>query len=98
VQNYGINPDFDLFLERKNDGPSPRAVDRARVAGPRWTRDRDRAARSPTLQSPAAHHGLGKKERNSGGPHRGIRWLIQWRGESGGGDGRTAAVKLGVRH
>jgi hypothetical protein len=28
VQNCGINPDFDLFLQRKNGGPSPRAVDR----------------------------------------------------------------------
>jgi hypothetical protein len=39
VQNYGIIPDFDLFLQRKNGGPSPWAVDRARVAGPRWTHD-----------------------------------------------------------
>jgi hypothetical protein len=66
VQNYRINPDFDLFLQRKNGGPSPRAVDRARVAGPWWTHDRDRAARSPecsssALQSPGARHGLGKK-------------------------------------
>jgi hypothetical protein len=35
VQNCRINPDFDLFLQRKSDRPSPRAVDRARVAGPR---------------------------------------------------------------
>jgi hypothetical protein len=28
VQNCRINPDFDLFLQRKNGGPSPRAVDR----------------------------------------------------------------------
>jgi hypothetical protein len=28
VQNCGINPDFDLFLQSKNGGPSPRAVDR----------------------------------------------------------------------
>jgi hypothetical protein len=74
VQNYGINLDFDLFLQRKNGGPSPRAVDRARVAGPRWTRDWDRAALSPersslALQSPGARCGLAKKERSSGGPH-----------------------------
>jgi hypothetical protein len=74
VQNCGINPDFDLFLQRKNGGPSPRAVDCARVAGPRWTRNRDRAAcsperGSPALQSPGARRGLGKKERSSGGPH-----------------------------
>jgi hypothetical protein len=72
VQNYGIIPYFDLFLQRKNGGLSPRAVDRARVAGPRWTHDRDRAARSPehcspVLQSPGARRGLGKKERSSGG-------------------------------
>jgi hypothetical protein len=72
VQNYGIIPDFDSFLQGKNGGPSPRAVDHARVVGPRWTRDRDRAARSPergspTLQSPGARRGLGKKERSSGG-------------------------------
>jgi hypothetical protein len=46
VQNCGINPDFDLFLQIKNGGPSPWAVDCARVAGPWWTHDRDRAARS----------------------------------------------------
>jgi hypothetical protein len=53
VQHYRIIPDFDLFLQEKNGGPSPRVVDRARVAGPRWTRDRDRAARSPEHGSPA---------------------------------------------
>jgi hypothetical protein len=47
-------------------------VNRARVAGPWWTRDRDRAARSPergspALQSPGARRGFGKKERSSGG-------------------------------
>jgi hypothetical protein len=101
VQNCVINSDFDLFLHRKNGGPSPRAVDRARVAGPQWTHDRDRVARSPergspALQSPGARGGLGKKERSSGGPHRGLRWPIRRRGEAGGGEGRTAAVKLGV--
>jgi hypothetical protein len=101
VQNYGIDLDFDLFLQRKNGGPSPRAVDRARVAGPRWTRDRDRAAcsperGSPVLQSPRAHRGLGKKERSSEGPHRGLRWLIRRRGEADGVEGRMAAVKLSV--
>jgi hypothetical protein len=35
VQNCRINLDFDLFLQRKNGGPSPRTVDRARVVGPR---------------------------------------------------------------
>jgi hypothetical protein len=101
VQNCKINPDFDLFLQRKNGGLSPRAVDRARVAGPRWTRDRDRVAPSLergllALQSLGAHRGLGKKERSSGGPHRGLRWLIQRRGKAGGDEGRTAAMKLGV--
>jgi hypothetical protein len=47
VQNNGTIPDFDLFLHVKNGGPSPRAMDRVRVGDPRWTRDRDRAARSP---------------------------------------------------
>jgi hypothetical protein len=27
--------DFNLFLKKKNGGPSPRSVDRVRVAGPR---------------------------------------------------------------
>jgi hypothetical protein len=75
VQNYGIISDFDLlfiFLQRKKGGPGPRAVDRARVAGPRWTHDQDQAARSPkrglpVLQSPGARRGLGKQERSSGG-------------------------------
>jgi hypothetical protein len=72
VQNYGIIPDFDLFLHGKNGGPSPRAMDRARVGGPRWTRGRDRAARSPehglpALQSPGAHRELVKMERSSRG-------------------------------
>jgi hypothetical protein len=64
VQNCRINPDIDLFLQRKNGVPSPRVVDCARVAGPRWTHDRDRAARSPergssALQSPRASRWLG---------------------------------------
>jgi hypothetical protein len=92
VQNCGINLDFDLFLQRKNGGPSPRAVDGARVAGPRWTHNRDRAARSPEhgspmLQSPGARRGLGKKERSFRGPHRGLRWPIRRRGEADGGEG-----------
>jgi hypothetical protein len=37
VQNCRINLDFDLFLQRKNGGPSPRTMDRARVVGPPWT-------------------------------------------------------------
>jgi hypothetical protein len=78
VQNYRINLDFDLFLQRKNGRPSPRAVDRARAAGPRWTCNRDRAARSPergspVLRSPGACRRFGKEERSSGGPHRGAR-------------------------
>jgi hypothetical protein len=101
VQNCRINPDFDLFLQRKNGGPSPRAMDRARVAGPRWTHDQDRAVRSsergsPMLQSLGARRGLGKKERSSGGPHQGLRWPIRRRGEAGGSEGRMAALKLGV--
>jgi hypothetical protein len=37
VQNYRIIPDFDLFLHGKNGGPSPRAMDHARVGrGWRW--------------------------------------------------------------
>jgi hypothetical protein len=73
VQNYGINPDFDLFLQRKNGGLCPQAVDRARVAGPRWTHDRDRAAHSlehgsPALQSSGARRGLGKR-RGAPGVH-----------------------------
>jgi hypothetical protein len=35
VQNCEINLDFDLFLKRKSGRPSPRVVDRTRVAGPR---------------------------------------------------------------
>jgi hypothetical protein len=66
VQNYGIIPDFDLFLHGKNYGPSPRAMDRARVGGPQWTRDRDRVARSPERGLPAL--------RSPGGAHRGLWW------------------------
>jgi hypothetical protein len=57
---------------------------------------RPTARGSPALQSSGAHRGLGKKERSSEGPHRGLRWLIRRRGEAGGGEGRTAVVKLGV--
>jgi hypothetical protein len=72
VQNYRIIRDFDLFLHGKNGGPSPRAMDRARVGGPRWTHDRDRAARSPerglsALRSLGARRELRKTERSSGG-------------------------------
>jgi hypothetical protein len=95
VQNYGIIPDFDLFLHGKNGGPSPRAVDRARVVGPRLTREQDRAARSPergwpALQSPRAPRGLGKKERSSGGcsPRASVADSTARRGEAGGGEAR----------
>jgi hypothetical protein len=93
VQNYGIIPDFDLFLHEKNGGPSPRAMDRARVGGPRWTRDRDRAARSPersvpALRSPGACRELGKTERSSGG-----RVLTEGFGGRIDGEARLAAVK-----
>jgi hypothetical protein len=86
------------FLQRKNGGPSPQAVDRVRVAVPRWTHDRDRAVRSPergspALQSPGARRGLGKKERSSGGPHRGLQWPIRRRGEAGGGEVRCGATR-----
>jgi hypothetical protein len=92
VQNYRIIPDFDLFLQGKNGGPSPRAVDHARVVSPRWTRDRDRAARlpergSPALQSPGARRGLGKKERSSG------RVLTEGFGGRFNGEARPAAMK-----
>jgi hypothetical protein len=86
VQNCGINPDFDLFLQRKNGGPSPRAVDRARVAGPRWTRDWDRTVRSPVLQSPGARRGLGKRRGALG-------VLTEGFGGRFNGEARPAAVK-----
>jgi hypothetical protein len=87
VQNYGIIPDFDLFLQRKNGGPSPRAVDHTRVAGPRWTHDRDRAVCSPALQSPGARRGLGKK----GEELRGV--LTEGFGGRFDSEARPAAVK-----
>jgi hypothetical protein len=92
VQNCRINPDFDLFLQRKNGGPSPRAVDRARVAGPRWTRNRGRAARSPkcgspALQSSGARHGLGKRRGAPGSSPRAS--MVD-------SSARLAAVKLSV--
>jgi hypothetical protein len=91
VQNCRINPNFDLFLQRKIGGPSPRAVDRARVAGPRLTHDWDRAARSPkhgspTLQSPGARRGWGKRRGASG-------VLTEGFGGRFDGEARLAAVK-----
>jgi hypothetical protein len=43
VQNCNINLNFDLFLQRKNGGPSSRAVDRARVGHRSAARRRYRA-------------------------------------------------------
>jgi hypothetical protein len=48
VQNCGINLGFGLFLQRKNDGLSPWAVDRARVAGP-WVHRGPHSGRRPEL-------------------------------------------------
>jgi hypothetical protein len=92
VQNFRIIPDFYLFLHGKNGGPSARAVDRARVVGPRWTHDLDRAAcsperGSPALQSPGARRGLGKRERSSGGV------LTEGFGGQVDGEARPTAVK-----
>jgi hypothetical protein len=66
VQNCWINQEFDLFLQRKNGGPSPRAVDRARVAGPRWTHDRSMARRRCRARKLTAGWG---KRRGAPGVH-----------------------------
>jgi hypothetical protein len=60
VQNCRINPDFDLFLLRKNGGPSPWAADRTRVAGPRVHRGAH-SGRRPELTGAltACCYGLG---------------------------------------
>jgi hypothetical protein len=71
VQNYGIIPDFDLFLHGKNGGPSPRVMDRARVGGPRWTRDRDRVARSPERVAGAVEPGGSPRVEENGEELRG---------------------------
>jgi hypothetical protein len=58
VQNCGINPDFELFLQRKNGGPSPRAVDRAKVAGPRAHRGPHSGWRPELTEArPSGHSG-----------------------------------------
>jgi hypothetical protein len=47
VQNYGVNLDFDLFLQRKNGGLSPRVVDRwcfRSTMDPRAERNRSSAS------------------------------------------------------
>ena len=67
-------------------------MDRARVGGPRWTRDRNRVARSPerglpAMQSPGARRELGKTERSSGGV------LTEGFGSRIDGEARTVAVK-----
>jgi hypothetical protein len=31
--------------------------------------------------------GWGKRRGALGGPHRGLRWPVRWRGEAGGGEG-----------
>jgi hypothetical protein len=75
VQNCGINPDFDLFLQRKNGGPSPGqggVLTRAWLAG---------------AAEPGSSPRVGEKGEELRGPHRGLRWPIRRRGEAGGGEG-----------
>jgi hypothetical protein len=105
VQNCGINPDFDLYLQRKNGGPSPRAVNRARVAGPRVHRGPQSGrrleltgaqsrgcsgARWLFVEAPKAR---GRHGNPSGGLTLG-REVARW--ASGGGE-RSSAAALGVR-
>jgi hypothetical protein len=105
VQNCRINPDFDLFLQRKSGGPSPHAVDRASVAGPR-VHCGPHSGRRPELirARPSWRSGARrlaaeapKARGRCGDPSGGLtlgeeaaRWA------SGGGEQNTA-VALGVR-
>jgi hypothetical protein len=68
VQNCGINLNFDLFLKGKSSGPSPQAVDCARVAGPRVHRG-PHSGRRPELSLAAAlgHDGLPRRHRRQEG-------------------------------
>jgi hypothetical protein len=94
---------FIFKWKRKAGGPCARAVDRARMAGPRIHHGPHSARRSEfTGARPSGHFsarrhdaGRGKQRGRSTGAHRGLRWPVRLRGEAGGGDGRTAAVKLG---
>jgi hypothetical protein len=69
VQNSGINLDFDLFLERKSGGPSPQAMDRAGVAGPRVQRGPHSGRRLElSLVAALGHGGLPRRhQRQEGG-------------------------------
>jgi hypothetical protein len=96
VQNCGINLDFDLFFLKKKSGvPSPRVVDRARVAGPRVHR-RPHSGRRPELDLAAAlgHGDLARRNgRQKGGAGTlvvGSPWAERRRGE-------LAAVESRVR-
>jgi hypothetical protein len=105
VQNYGINQDFYLFLQRKSGGLSPRAVDYARVASPRVHRGPHSGrrqkltgarasdcsgARQLAVEAPEAR---GRRGDPSGGLTLGeeaARWA------SGGGE-QSSTATLGVR-
>jgi hypothetical protein len=68
VQNYGVNLDFDLFLQRKNGGLSPRVVDRWCF---RSTMD-PRAERNRSSRSPAKGVGRWRRGQETGWrPHLG---------------------------
>jgi hypothetical protein len=92
VQNYEINPDFDLYLQRKT-------VDRVHGL---WTAQGWPVHGGPAIgtgrcaRRSVAHRrcraqelavGWGKRRGAPGGAHRGLRWLIRRRGEAGGGEG-----------
>jgi hypothetical protein len=94
VQNCGINPDFDLFLQRKNGGPSPRAVDRARVAGPRGPVDLTVAGgqSSPELSLPFATVSEKSPRMENLGEGNNVKLTRGFSGRCGNG-GRLAARK-----
>jgi hypothetical protein len=105
VQNYRINPDFDLFLQKKSGGPSPRAMDHTWVVGPR-VHHGPHNGRRPELSGarPSGHSGARRlaaeapEARGRGGDPSG--WLtlggeaVRW--ASGDGEQSFLAV-LSVR-
>jgi hypothetical protein len=70
VKNYGIIPDFDLFLQGKT-------VDRVHGL---WTAQ-GWSVHGGLTTGRRAHRSVAP-----GGAHRGLRWPIRRRGEAGGGE------------